>query len=332
MNKVQVSKPYIFNITNTNAPQPVVLFDIANSEGESVSNLIGSQSYADIKIGFSENPVLIGRIRIDFGNSIIEEIAIGFRRTINGEVFEKKFIAPYFLAMNQFISTAVEISIQDLPLDGKTEILVYNPNDQPVRLMLYPCDPFDGLSTEKYDELFLKAVNSGWFYDDCIEVSNPTDAIQNAVLNFTEDGVCCENKSLKVSSSEKYLPDDAIYFRKVFSNKNIPALITNGEHGVHGINIHLAVNSFQTSVVDIMGRQEVNKEKVISFTLAPFSNFCLFVLKNKKPLYDNRIYVNNYASIDFNSASEVRAVLADINKQKVALELLLEKNDFVIKD
>ena len=332
MNGARVSMPYIFNITNQGFPPPVVVFDTILEEGLRVVNAIPNKLYYDVKKELTENPVLIGRIRMDlvFNGKLNEEIAIGFRRKINGEVVEKKFIAPYFLAMNQFISTAIEISIKDLPLDGKTEILVYAPGE--VRISLYPTQSCITKQELFGDKLFLNAVNSGWFYDDCISVVNPTAIRQKAELNFTEKGVVCGNQDLSVSSYETYLPEDKIYFRKAFSDKNIPSVIANGELGA--IQIHLERTSFQTTVVDIMGRREVNLEKTIAFDIQPQSSICLFVTKNKKPLYniDNQLYVSRYADMEFNSTSEVRRVLEGINEQKAALELLLEKNDFVIKD
>lgn len=328
--------PYIFEITNSTYPQPTVIF---GSDNTGIKSLIPSQEYEAIKEELAnKKTILISKIRID--NIFAKTdyfVAIGFRRIVGGETVEKKFIVPFFLQAGQFYSQAVEIPIMGLPLDGKTEVLVYAPSQIQVKLYTVEMDANTVSEGIDYDSLFVKAINSPTLYDDCIEITNPTNTKQTAVLKFTEEGVICENGNVTVTSSDKYEKTDTIYFRKAYFPKTelIPTQIINGVkgHGSSEISTFIALNSFNREVVDIVGRIAVDDSKTISIDLPAEFNYFLFVLKNKVPFYwSNNFFVPHYTAINFNTSGEVRNLLDQINQQAKGLKELLKKDEFPFSD
>lgn len=336
---VSVSLPYILKVT-PNGTSPVCFGKNDSSDQITVlaAGSEGIKPYEDLKNSFIEKwYATIGLIRMQCAGPVNKEVSISFRREINGKVVTKKFLAPFFLHNNQFNLNLFYLEMKDLPLDGKTEILLSGAES--MEMLLYPTAHYFYKGeipplhdSAGLDDLFLSSINSGRLYDDCIEIFNPTNEAQSMELTLTENGVECDNKALVVSNAGvKYKPEDTVYLHKVWSaGEKHPSILS-----VIGETAHLAIplvryqNAYTNQICVIRQRVALSPLKKIGALCNPISSWCIFVNINKKPLYDieSSIYWN-FEHVEYNNAEEVRSLLDRLNNQKVYLEGLLEKNEF----
>ncbi len=335
---VKVSLPYVLRVTGAS---PVCIFGKKDNP-ERITVLSGKngnlESYDDLKARFEkEQYATIGMIRIQCAESVDMEVAIAFRREINGTVVTKKFFAPFFMQSNQLIWSIFDLEMNDFPLDGKTEILLAG--SETTQIYLYPVAIYatkGDLSILHHetdrDAMFLAAINSGRFYDDCIEIFNPTNEAQSMEITLNENGVECDNKSLVVSNAGvKYQPDDIVYLHKVFSKgEKYPSVLTViAKDAFRVVPLVRAKNAYTNQVSTIRQRIALEAGKKIGALCDPLSSWCLFVNVNKRPIYniESSIYWN-FEQVDFNSAGEVRELISKLDQQKEYLNGLLEKNEF----
>lgn len=341
-----IKPEFLFNISGNVFPEPVKLF--GRSINESAVSLLG-ESYSNIyeKIKVGDQRFLISMIRIEGPTSFINpNAAITFERIINGLHVKKRLLLAYFIELNQFVWNAVQIGF-DIPLilDEKTQISIDLPegSDNEYKITFYPAtQPIPENESER-DDLFSKCINSALLYDDVIYFQNIGDSPKKTSVYFGERGIEYEHTSPQIdvhNGHYPYLPEDKIYLRKSFCNSvngtSDSGRIMIGKEG-EGENVFLWPTSPLTRFckhVDIVqvNDAEVNllqKEKALTVTVPANSVYCLFLNKNRVPIFKDWMQAARFI---YSSKSQALLLRDKLKEELHLVEEAIEKNDFDITE
>lgn len=341
-----INPEFLFNISRNVFPEPVKLF--GRSINENAVSLL-EESYSSIyeKIKTGDQRFLISMIRIEGPQSFINaNAAITFERDINGLQVKKRLLLAYFIELNQFVWNAVQIGL-DIPLilDEKTQISIDLPDgsDSDYKITFYPASQPIPENESERDDLFSKCINSALLYDDVIFFQNIGDRPQKTSVYFCERGIEYEHTSDHIdvhNGHYPYLPEDKIYLRKSFCNSvngtGDSGRILIGKEG-QGENIFLWPTSPLTRFCRYVDIVQVNdeavnllqKEKALTVTVPANSTYCLFLNKNRVPIFKDLM---QGIRLIYSSKSQALLQRDSLKEELRLIEEAIEKNDFDIAE
>lgn len=306
MEKLHYSRPFRM-LLHFKDCQEITLFP---TSGDGDKNIMPSyvgdkESYANLKADLSNDlSVIAGHIRIDAGLDItLNDISIVFKR--NG-VATKKLCLSYILPTSQFIGSAIELPLCDLPIDGKTEIIVSAPMKAYVNVSLFPSHIIttkdehtvleSGFDFEALYVAFEKSIKKQ-YYHEALTLKNKTGSPQDISLRLNKDDeIICDNKNIVLETDkQKYASNEIICFAKAVVSDEVyhTAIATlhtgnfAGDEYSEPMYFLPALGQIQRKIINLSVKVSLSssmiEDRFFSMTVLPRSELTLFVNKQSAP-------------------------------------------------